>query len=71
MPKRELNTISIWTEAGVPGINFANSLLLEKKKSDLTFKITTAMKTETQGPIFTPFETAEIPKLDDTLCYQD
>lgn len=29
------------------------------------------MKTETQGPIFTPFETAEIPKLDDTLCYQD
>lgn len=29
------------------------------------------MKTEAQGLIFTPFEIAEIPKLDDTLCYQD
>lgn len=58
--KHHLNVDKSWR---IPGINFANSLLQKKKKSDLTFSIKRAIKTEAQGPIFAPFEIAEIPKL--------
>lgn len=65
--KRHLNMDRSWS----PRNKLCKWPSTRKKKSDPTFKITRAIKAEAQGPIFTPFERAEIPKLDDTLCYQD
>lgn len=61
--KRHLNLDRSWS----PRNKLCKWPSTRKKKSDPTFKIARAMKTEAQGPIFTPLETAEIPKLDDTL----